>query len=163
MWQCRCMLGVGVRLCALSFTPYCRGQVSVALGQPIYLRGSRPQRAAAARPPHLSSSMCCKNLFHLTSSSASGDVLADYSHRGPPAANSASINPAASCTRPFPLGCATPSCPSRAATPAEAYAAEPSRASLAGPNAPSTTPCRSVVVLHGRPTDGGGRVASRNI
>eukprot|EP00964_Phaeocystis_antarctica_P015894 scaffold8798_cov101-Phaeocystis_antarctica.AAC.1 len=60
--------------------PYCRGQVSVALGQPIYLRGSRPQRAAAARliVPLLDES--CKNLFHLTSS-ASCDVLADYSHR----------------------------------------------------------------------------------
>ena len=51
---------------------------------------------------------CGKNLFHLTSS-ASGDVLADYSHRTPnmpsPAANSASINPAASCRYPFPMVC----------------------------------------------------------
>eukprot|EP00964_Phaeocystis_antarctica_P112772 scaffold76881_cov36-Phaeocystis_antarctica.AAC.1 len=27
----------------LVFRPYCRGQRSVALGQPIYLRGSRPR------------------------------------------------------------------------------------------------------------------------
>eukprot|EP00964_Phaeocystis_antarctica_P017782 scaffold9852_cov73-Phaeocystis_antarctica.AAC.3 len=72
-----------------------------------------------------------------------------------PAANSASINPAAS-PQSFPLGVVpSPSCPSRAATPAVVCAAEPSRASLAGPNVPSTTPCRSVVVLHGWPTEGG--------
>eukprot|EP00964_Phaeocystis_antarctica_P015677 scaffold8679_cov98-Phaeocystis_antarctica.AAC.3 len=80
-----------------------------------------------------------------------------------PAANSASINPAAS-PQSSPLGFVpSPSCPSRAATPAGVCAAEPSPASLADPNAPSTTPCRSVVVLHGRPTEGGGRHASQNI
>eukprot|EP00964_Phaeocystis_antarctica_P074842 scaffold46091_cov92-Phaeocystis_antarctica.AAC.6 len=63
-----------------------------------------------------------------------------------PAANSASINPAAS-PQSSPLGVVpSPSCPSRAATPAGVCAAEPSPASLADPNAPSTTPCRSVVV-----------------
>eukprot|EP00964_Phaeocystis_antarctica_P089691 scaffold57280_cov61-Phaeocystis_antarctica.AAC.1 len=72
-----------------------------------------------------------------------------------PAANSASINPAAS-PQSFPHVVPNPSCPSRAATPPGVCAAEPSRASLAGPNAPSTTPCRSIVVLPGRPTEGSG-------
>eukprot|EP00964_Phaeocystis_antarctica_P095644 scaffold62084_cov103-Phaeocystis_antarctica.AAC.1 len=76
--------------------------------------------------------------------------------------------PAARWTHPFPLGVVpTPSflsiSSSNATEPAGVCAAEPSRASLAGPNAPSTTPCRSVVVLHGRPTEGGGRNAWRNI
>ena len=159
MWQCRCMLAVGVRLCALSFTPYCRGQVSVALGQPIYLRGSRPQRAAAARPPHCPPRRVLQELVPF-------DIIGElrrtrrlFASSTPkmrsPAANSASINPAAS-PQSIPLGVVpSPSCPSREATPAVVCAAEPSRPSLPCPNVPSTTPCRSVVVLHGRPTEGG--------
>eukprot|EP00964_Phaeocystis_antarctica_P052886 scaffold30992_cov59-Phaeocystis_antarctica.AAC.2 len=155
-FECRCMLGVGVR-CLVCF---CRGQLSVALGQPIYLRGSRPQRAAAARPPHCSSSRVLPELVPL-------DIIGELrrtrrlfasrtAKMRSPAANSASINPAAS-PQSIPLGVVpSPSCPSRAATPAGVCAAEPPRASLAGPNAPSTTPCRSVVVLRGRPTEGGG-------
>ena len=103
---------------------------------------------------------CGKNLFHLTSS-ASGDVLADYSHRGHRRCVHQLLTRPRSTRQQvalihFHLAVPTLSCPSRAATPAGVCAAEPSRASLAGPNAPSTTPCRSVVVLHGRPTEGGG-------
>ena len=109
IWQCRCVLGVGVRLCALSFTPYCRGQVSVALGQPIYLRGSRPQRAAAARPPHCPPRRVLQELVPF-------DIIGElrrtrrlFASSTPkmrsPAANSASINPAASCIHSFPMVC----------------------------------------------------------
>ena len=94
-------------MCALSFTPYCRGQVSVALGQPIYLRGSRPQRAAAARPPHCPPRRVLQELVPF-------DIIGElrrtrrlFASSTPkmrsPAANSASINPAAS-PQSIPLG-----------------------------------------------------------
>ena len=104
---------------------------------------------------------CCRNLFHLTSS-ASGDVLADYSHRGRRrCVHQLLSRPRSTRQQVADIHCQccvvrTPSCPSRAATPPGVCAAEPSRASLAGPNAPSTTPCRSIVVLPGRPTEGSG-------
>ena len=107
----RCLVCCGgLRLCAWSFRPYCRGQRSVALGQPIYLRGSRPQRAAAARPSHWSSSIgVLQELVPL-------DIIGEwrrtrrlFASRTPkmrsPAANSASINPAASCIHSFPMVC----------------------------------------------------------
>ena len=155
-WSCRLLWFAVVRL-GFSAIYYCRGQWSVALGQPIYLRGSRPQRAAAARPPH------CRVLQELVPFDIIGELRRTrrlFASSTPkmrsPAANSASINPAAS-PQSFFLGVLpSPSCPCRAATPAGVCAAQPSRASLVDPNAPSTTPCRSVVVLHGRPTEGGG-------
>ena len=69
------------------------------------------------------------------------------------AAHSASITPAASCTSARTAGCASGSAPSRAATAVEACDVETSRTPLAGPNAPSTSPWRSVFVQHGRPAE----------
>eukprot|EP00964_Phaeocystis_antarctica_P004102 scaffold2204_cov63-Phaeocystis_antarctica.AAC.2 len=69
------------------------------------------------------------------------------------AAQSASIAPAATCTCTRTAGCATCSAPSRAATAIEVCDAETSRTSSAGPNAPSTSPWRSVFVQHGRPAE----------
>eukprot|EP00964_Phaeocystis_antarctica_P056638 scaffold33427_cov27-Phaeocystis_antarctica.AAC.1 len=43
--------------------------------------------------------------------------------------------------------------PSRAATAVEVCDVETSRTSSAGPNAPSTSPWRSVFVQHGRPAE----------
>ena len=67
------------------------------------------------------------------------------------AAQSTSIVPAATCTCTRTAGCATCSAPSRAATAVEVCDVETSRTSSAGPNAPSTSPRRSVFVQHGRP------------
>eukprot|EP00964_Phaeocystis_antarctica_P068953 scaffold41813_cov68-Phaeocystis_antarctica.AAC.1 len=77
---------------------------------------------------------CCRNLFHLTSS-ASGDVLADYSHRGRRrCVHQLLSRPRSTRQQVADIHCQwcvvrTPSCPSRAATPAGLCAAEPSRAS----------------------------------
>ena len=124
-------------MCALSFTPYCRGQVSVALGQPIYLRGSRPQRAAAARPPHCPPRRVLQELVPF-------DIIGElrrtrrlFASSTPkmrsPAANSASINPAASCAHPFPLGCAD------------------SFLSISSSNASWSLCCRAIAGVVGRP------------
>ena len=62
-----------------------------------------------------------------------------------------SVRPALTCTRT--AGCAICSAPTRAATTVEVCDVETSRTSSAGPNAPSTSPWRSVFVQHGRPAE----------
>ena len=70
-WSCRLLWFAVVRL-GFSAIYYCRGQWSVALGQPIYLRGSRPQRAAAGLQTNCMSTMSTQQpLQHLFQRSSS--------------------------------------------------------------------------------------------